>query len=354
MSNFCLLRDPDNYVADQIDLVADEKGRKYWLDHFEQHFVETLDHALARYGRTARKEIEAARAEFAGSLARLREDPESLGDGKLDVISLCKLRDGTLRKHGLNDPFMHIKQRENTAAVEIYKDVIARLGELDGRDKWLTLIKGVFAGNVFDLGSPATMHLADQPTDFVATLAEIKPRPWFIDDFDRLAEDLPDSPPTNWGKAVVFVDNAGSDFVLGILPLVRELALYGTKIVLAANELPCLNDITADETVEVVETIAAQDEDLAALIRADMFEVVSSGSEGCLIDLLDVTDELNEAAADADLLILEGMGRSVETNFDTAFTVDTLKLAILKDEQVASRIGGKVFDCICRYQPAGS
>ena len=353
MGDFCLLSDPDSYVADQVDLVADKKGRKYWLDHFERHFADTLGHALVHYGRTARKEIEAARAEFAGLLARLREDPKSLGDGRLNVLSLCRMRDGTLRRHRLNDPFMYIKQRENAAAAEIYEEVVARLDELEGRDKWLALVTNVFAGNIFDLGSPATMHLAEKPTDFAATLAGIKPRPWFIDDFDSLAESLPDFPPTNWVKAVVFVDNAGSDFALGIMPFVRELALCGTRIVLAANELPCLNDMTADETVKVVETLAARDEDLAALIRADMFEVVSSGSEECLIDLHEVTDELNEVAGDADLLVLEGMGRGVETNFDTSFTVDTLKIAILKDPQVASRIGGEVFDCICRYEPAG-
>jgi len=352
MSKFCLLSDPENYVADQVDLVADKKGRAYWLDHFEKHFEDTLGHALTHYGRAARKKIESARVHFSSLLASLRETPNSLGDGTLNIISLCRLRDTTLREHGLIDPFMHIKQRENASSIELYSDLVRQLHELEGRNRWLALVRGVFAGNIFDLGSPATMHLAAQPTDFAATLESIKPRPWFIDDFDRLAESLPDSPPTDWAKAVVFVDNAGSDLVLGMMPFVRELALCGTKIVLAANELPCLNDVTADETVEVVEQLAANDDDLAALIRAEMFEVVSSGSEECLIDLLDVTEELNEAAADADLLVLEGMGRSVETNFDTSFTVDTLKIAILKDNHVASRIGGETFDCICRYVPA--
>ena len=46
----------------------------------------------------------------------------------------------------------------------------------------------------------------------------------------------------------MFVDNAGRDLILGVMPLVREMALAGTMIVLAANELPSINDITVDET----------------------------------------------------------------------------------------------------------
>jgi uncharacterized protein with ATP-grasp and redox domains len=252
------------------------------------------------------------------------------------------------------DPFGQIKQRENASALELYGDVVRRLHGMARSVKWLALIEGVFVGNIFDLGSASTMHLANEPTDFFSVMRELKPRPWRIDDFDRLADDLPDSPPTNWSKAVVLVDNAGSDFVLGVMPLVRELALYGTKIVLAANELPALNDMTVDETIQIVEQLSGQDDDLAALIRADMFEVVSTGNGLPVIDLSDVPDELNEAADDAELLILEGMGRGIETNFDADFTVDTIRLAMLKDEQVAASVGGEVFDCICKYDTKDS
>ncbi len=98
--------------------------------------------------------------------------------------------------------------------------------------------------------------------------------------------------------------------------------------------------------------LAAQDADLAALIEGGMFEVVSTGSEIPLLDLSEVSDELNEAAGDADLVILEGMGRAVESNYDAPFTVDCLRLAVLKDAGVAARVGGDVFDCICKYVPA--
>jgi len=83
-----------------------------------------------------------------------------------------------------------------------------------------------------------------------------------------------------------------------------------------------------------------------------MFEVVSSGNDIPLIDLSEVSDELNEAAADAELVVLEGMGRAIESNYDAAFKVDTLHLALLKDPLVAARVGGEVYDCVCKYTPA--
>jgi len=76
---------------------------------------------------------------------------------------------------------------------------------------------------------------------------------------------------------------------------------------------------------------------------------ISSGTGEPLIDLSMVSPQLNEAARDADLLILEGMGRGVETNLDAEFICDSAKLAMIKDPAVAKRHGGKVFDVICRY-----
>jgi len=354
MSQFRLLSDPERYVAHRWDLAADESARARWLEHFLAHFEMTLGHAAAQYGRKANRQIAAAREQFNAAIQQLRQSPLSLPAGRLDILELCRLRDGTLRRNGLHDPFAHIKARENASAAKLYPRVVRALRAQENSDKWLRLVKSVFAGNVFDLGSAATMHLATEPTNFLETVEGIRPRPWLVDDYDRLEQDLLKAPPAKWSKAMILVDNAGSDFILGVMPLARELALAGTRIVLAANELPSLNDITADETAATIGQLAALDDDLAALIAADMFEVVSTGNASPLIDLAEVSDELNEAAADAELLVLEGMGRAVESNFDAGFKVDTLHLALLKDEAVAQRVGGELYDCVCKYAPANS
>ncbi len=352
MSPFCLLRDPQTYVAHDYDLLTDAAHRQHWLDLFANHFTQALVHAATQYGRTSKRQIAQASQKFAAQIETLRTRPDSLPSGKLNVIELCRVREQVLREHRIGDPFKHIKDRENAAAIKLYPQVVRRIRAMKNTDRWLHLIRCVFAGNVFDLGAASTMHLAHQQTDFIAQGEQTKPRPWLVDDFDRLRQDLPDRPPTKWAKAVVFVDNAGCDFVLGVMPLVRELGLMGTKVVLAANDIPSLNDITANETVDVLRWLSAVDADLAALIEAGMLEVVASGNDIPLIDLSKVSDELNEAAADAELVIIEGMGRAVESNLNAQFKVATLKLALIKDPMVAKNVGGELYDCVCKYEPA--
>jgi type II pantothenate kinase len=82
-----------------------------------------------------------------------------------------------------------------------------------------------------------------------------------------------------------------------------------------------------------------------------MFEVVSTGSDIPLLDLSSVSDEFNDAAEEVDLVVLEGMGRAIETNYNAEFVCDSLRLALIKSEHVAERLGGKTFDCVCKYVP---
>jgi len=351
MSHFCLLRDPQTYVAHDWDLLADETARQHWLDLFAKHFEDLLRHASAQYGRAANRQIANASKQFAELIQQLRQAPGSLPGGKLNIIEMVRQREKVLRAHRLNDPFGHIKDRENVKAMALYPQVVRALHAMEGEAKWLHLIESVYAGNIFDMGSPATMSLADESPDFLEAIENTKPRPWLVDHYDNLAEVLVPAPPTKWSKVVFFVDNAGSDFILGVMPLARELALCGSKIVLAANEVPSLNDITVDECITIVQRLAAVDPDLEALIGGEMFEVVSSGNDIPLIDLSEVSDELNEAAADAELVIMEGMGRAIESNYDAAFKVDALHLALLKDPLVAARIDEEVYDCVCKYTP---
>lgn len=50
--------------------------------------------------------------------------------------------------------------------------------------------------------------------------------------------------------------------------------------------------------------------------------------------------ELAKEAADADLLVLEGMGRSIETNLTAVFTVDSLKIGeLMAEEHLGSYCG---------------
>ena len=354
MARLGLLKDPDNYVLYDWDLVEDTESQVYWLEHFVGQFDQTLKCAGGRYGLEADgpERIQAAREHFGRILEHLGLRPDSLPGGKLGVIDVCRLREMVLRGHDIGDPFANLKARENRIALECYPKTIENYSGLSGREKWLALARGVFAGNLFDVGSPAGMDAPDAPPDFFQSVDNVKPRPWLIDGFDAFYEDA-SRPGGSWRKAVVFIDNAGSDFILGLMPLLKELASGGASIVLAANELPSLNDLTAEDARMCLDHIVRVDADLGALAADDKFEVVSSGNDLPLIDLTDISDALDTAAAGADLVILEGMGRGIESNFNTAFNADAVRLAVLKDPQVAKHVGGELFDCIFKYTRAG-
>ncbi|HVT81854.1 MAG TPA: ARMT1-like domain-containing protein, partial [Phycisphaerae bacterium] len=153
-------------------------------------------------------------------------------------------------------------------------------------------------------------------------------------------------------QAMFFCDNSGPDIILGVIPFCRWLAQRGTRVLIAANRLPALNDITFPELQSLLPRLQALDPTLDALVKSNRLAPLDSGNAIPLIDLRHVSAAVNRHAPDTDLLILEGMGRAVETNLTTRFSVDALKLAMIKDEMVAKRRGGKNFDTICRFDPA--
>ena len=59
------------------------------------------------------------------------------------------------------------------------------------------------------------------------------------------------------------------------------------------------------------------------------------------------------AAKGADLVVLEGMGRAIHSNYSTKFTCDTLKLAMVKNRVLAETLfNGEIYDCVMKYERA--
>lgn len=86
-------------------------------------------------------------------------------------------------------------------------------------------------------------------------------------------------------KAMLFVDNAGADVVLGMLPLARELLRSGAEVLLCCNSLPSVNDITAPEMEQLLPRVADADAVLASAISSDRLRVVADGNDLPVIDL---------------------------------------------------------------------
>ena len=73
-----------------------------------------------------------------------------------------------------------------------------------------------------------------------------------------------------------------------MIPLARELIKNGTFVVLAANEVPALNDITAAELKVLLKDCGKVDKLLGRAVDEQVITVVSSGSALPIIDLTKV------------------------------------------------------------------
>lgn len=343
---FCKLLDVDQYEPCRWDFATDREACEYFVLFFREQYDRTLALAVALESADyALQRADACRREFNAFLDDLLASPEKYPSPC--ILTVDYVRDGILRKAGFHDPYLAVKQRDNAQAIKLLAEICRELDNLAESDRLHAVIAGALAGNIFDMGVAATaQRMLQASLCFVHTRDSLPARPWLVDDFDALRRRFSTGRPHR--KAVVFVDNAGSDFVLGMLPLARYLAQRGTEVLLVGNELPSLNDMTVHDIRTLWDQVVAIEPSFGTLpIRP-----ISSGTGEPLIDLRRTSTQLNLAAADADLVILEGMGRAIESNYLARFNCDVLKIAMIKDQLVADRFGGKLYDVVCRFEPA--
>ncbi len=340
-----LLKNPKSYVACTQDLHADADARDYWITLFEHH-LDAL--ATLPVGQRQFQHLDGYRAfaeDYLAGLDALRDAPQSWNE--LTVLALTQYRDQLLRQYGFNDPFHDLKQRENDRALAELPAVLHEIDQSNFETLPERMARGLFAGNLFDMGSHAAIAAFEKAGDgFAAACERVKSRPWPFDGLDDWCDRFLTG---KYDKCLFFVDNAGPDILLGVLPFCRWLLESAVEVVLAANGTPSLNDITVDELHALLDRVGQIDATLRDHVRTRQLRVVESGCTSPLIDLRHLTDACCAEARDANLLVLEGMGRAVESNFHTAFAVDCLKIALVKDEMVARSIGVELFDPIFRF-----
>ncbi|XP_027365183.1 uncharacterized protein At2g17340-like isoform X2 [Abrus precatorius] len=283
---------------------------------------------------------------YAKILDDFKNDPASQG-GPPDILLLCKLREQVLRELGFRDIFKKVKDEENAKAISLFENVVRLNDAIEDEGKRLeSLVRGIFSGNIFDLGSA---HLAEvfsrDGMSFLATCQNLVPRPWVIDDLDTFKMKWIKK---SWKKVIIFVDNSGADIILGILPFARELLRRGSQVILAANDLPSINDVTYTELVEIISMLKDEEGCLMGVDTSNLL-IANSGNDLPIIDLTRVSQELAYLANDADLVILEGMGRGLETNLYAQFKCDSLKIAMVKHPEVAEFLGSRLYDCVIKY-----
>lgn len=168
-------------------------------------------------------------------------------------------------------------------------------------------------------------------------------------------------------SAIIFVDNAGVDFTLGVLPFVRELLILGTRVTVCANSQPSLNDVTYPELQIYICRAAHYCAVLRNALVNDQLVLAENGHKGPCLNLKDLPAgnfqcfrsfvckcfsivELCRLMNSVDLIILEGMARAVQTNLHAKFIVDSLKVAVLKNEWLAKSMGAQQFSVIFNFE----
>lgn len=92
--------------------------------------------------------------------------------------------------------------------------------------------------------------------------------------------------------ATIFTDNSGIDIVLGILPLVRQLLLQKTKVILCANTKPALNDITYEELQELVEQCCSKCKIIDDAYKTGLLQIFGNEQNGPCLDFRLLTQGL--------------------------------------------------------------
>jgi len=357
LEKFPLLREGHEYDPNIFDMLTNAEERDYWLNTLERLQPGLVERALVSDAPSADVKERAENFDnvFRSHLSRLRNEPAAYG--KIGLADLFEMREECLRFFRFNDVYRDVKKQENQSALLVLPDLLAEIDSLNDDERLLSIVEGVLAGNIFDWGSQGTLDLYRNGTilEIYRKARSTVNRPWAIDDYDALRQRFNGARADPYRKALLFCDNSGADIILGMLPFARELLKRGTSVVLVANSLPAINDITADELNDILRDAAGLDDQIDDAVRSGALSVVSSGAGSPCLDFRRLSNDACVAARDADLIVLEGMGRAVHTNYRAQFSCDTLKLAMIKNQRLANALfgpDGKMWDCVCAFARA--
>ncbi|XP_071440358.1 4'-phosphopantetheine phosphatase [Hetaerina americana] len=347
-----LLARPAKYVPDTEDLTQDAEAREYWLSCFEESVEKFALRAMESQpgSSTAKDRAHKFKQKYVCRLHYLREHPFAYGC--LTVRSLLDTIEHCLKEFDFPDPYLKQKQEENERAFAALPSCLQKVDNLEWRERQELLITMVLAGNVFDWGAREVAELMES-SDFGLEEAShhLEKRPWMVDNLDAWIERIK-GPPHNC--AAIFVDNSGVDIVLGVLPLARELLKRKTKVILCANSAPALNDVTFTELLMILKQAGSICNIIKTALAEGRLIGMETGQAGPCLDLSRISRKLADAMVShkVDLVIIEGMGRSIHTNLDAVFVCESLKVAVVKNRWLAKRLGGDMFSVMCKYEQA--
>lgn len=349
-----LLLDACSYIPDTVDLTEDTAARDYWLKCLSQTVEKIRTQAVTSQEGTQDSEERADKfkEKYINRLNELAKNPCAYGS--LTVRSLLDTIGQFLKEFMFTDPYSQLKQSENEASLLLLVERLRELDELNWEERQLSIVKGVLAGNVFDWGAREVEHILESSQfGFSDAINTIQDRPWLIDDFNTWLQCRQSSPP--YKCAAIFCDNSGADIILGIFPFIRDLLYNGTKVILCANSRPSLNDVIYNELNILVKRVASLCPEIDKALAKGQLVIMESGQGSPCLDLRLIDKNLANTLRkyEADLIVLEGMGRAIHTNFHASFSCDSLKVAVLKNKWLAQRLGGNLFNVIFKFEMSG-
>jgi hypothetical protein len=263
--------------------------RSEWMDIFYESIAYFRDMAAGDASVVdAKHKAQLFAASYRRSLDALEASPLD-ASVKYTCLHLCKLREQALREAGFTDVFREVKATENRNALRLLRGVCAELDALSESESWFVVIENLLAGNIFDCGSAATRGesfcfensrgQSSSPDRGSSTTSTCS--------CGRCGGRRTTPSPRRYRKVLMFCDNSGPDFCLGVLPFARQLLKTGraSSVVIAANSLPALNDMTHDDIVTLLPDIFCEDGLLEELVGSRRLRFVPSGSDLPVIDL---------------------------------------------------------------------
>jgi uncharacterized protein with ATP-grasp and redox domains len=327
------------YVRCDRDLRAHPASQVYWLNVFR----ESLRTHFECGGLTDPDRMGAGVAAMESVLEAILD-----GEGRFDTIDLDLARQAGLHAAELPDAYADLKSAANDAAFDALPEVLHRLDAAPADQRWALVFREMLAGNWFDMG---TVELVEAwraaGGDVLQGHERVPERPWRWDDVEAFVEAvvLDDSP------VVMLLDNAGPDTIFGAFSFARELLRLGREVRLAANDGPALNDVQVHDLRELIARAAQVDVIFGELEQG----IVNTGSSMPLLDLSNISVALANATQDAGLLVFCGMGRGLESNWTASFDLPVLRVASVKNPDVADLIGANLGDGVVRFEmPAPS
>ncbi|KAH9490703.1 Pantothenate kinase 4 [Bulinus truncatus] len=346
-----LLLDVNSYFPDTVDLTQDKDARDYWLKCFADGANKTRALAIKSQPHEA-DATERADKFIHKYLERLKIfEINPCAFGSLTVRSLLDTSTHFLEECLFTDIFSQQKQIENEQALRLLPQRLKHLDDLQLQERHLELAMGILAGNVFDWGAKEVCSILEtHQLSLEEAQAKLQKRPWLFDDFDAWLIRITQSRP--YKCAVILCDNSGMDIILGIFPFARQLLSVGTNVILCANSQPSLNDVVYKELLWVVKKAGDVCPVLHEAIKEGRLSVMESGQASPCLDLRLIDENLVAAIKEqeADLIVIEGMGRALHTNFDATFACDALKVAVIKNRWLANRFGGDMFSVMFKYE----